>query len=111
MVKILFPLVSALCWINALVIAGDGVRAGPGMVLTISLVVASIYALLGLIGFFVGRHLVRLSTARVDDRAAAGALRGLRLWLGIGAAGLGLVMLLSLTALAQRLGEGVHVFG
>lgn len=111
MVRILFPLVSALCWANALIVAGDGVRAGPGKVLAISLVVASIYALLGLIGFFVGRHMTRLSAAISGDSPAAAALRGLRVWLTIGAAGLGLVMVLSLTALAQRLGEGSHVFG
>jgi membrane protein YdbS with pleckstrin-like domain len=107
--RTIFLLVAALCWINALIIAANGaVMGGNSAVLLISLAVASIYALIGLLIFFTQLYLLR---ARRQARDADVPLRQLTLCLMVGAVGLGLVMLLSLLAITERIGEGMAIFG
>ncbi|MGH6614959.1 hypothetical protein [Sphingomonas sp.] len=107
--RTIFLLVAALCWINALIIAANGVvMGGNSAVLLISLAVASIYALIGLLIFFTQLYLLRV---RRQARDADVPLRRLTLCLMVGAVGLGLVMLLSLFAITERISEGMAIFG
>lgn len=107
--RMIFLLVAALCWANALIIAGNGAVMSDGSaVLLISLTVAMVYALIDTLTFFIQLYLMRVLN---QARDAAAPLRRLTLCLVLGTLSVGLVMLLSLSAIAQRIGEGVAIFG
>lgn len=105
--------VAALCALNALIILGNGLlvaRAGLGLVA--SMVVALIYGLTGAWTAIVAVHLrASLRMAEAANPATMHSLHRLARWLTVGAAALGLVMLLSLTALYSRIREGAAIFG
>jgi len=109
--RILFLLVAALCWMNAIIIAINGSTAGGGSALGVSLAVAIVYAAIGLLIFLVQRHLLRTLALVPAGEPASASLGRLAACLAAGAAALGLVMLMSLWAITQRMLEGYAIFG
>lgn len=110
--RILFLFVATLCWTNAIIIAANGMLAGNGgSVLAVSLSVALVYAAIGLLIFLVQRHLLRTLSLVSAQAPAFASLSRLAICLAVGATGLGLVMLISLWAIIQRMREGCFIFG
>lgn len=109
--RILFLLVAALCWANAAIIAVNGLMAGGGSVWGVSLVVAIVYAAIGLLIFLVQRHLFQALSLIPAGEPASASLGRLATCLAAGAAALGLVMLMSLWAITQRMLGGYAIFG
>ena len=106
-------LAAALCWLNAVIIAGNGVlKATQTQALTVSLVVALVYALIGWLQFKMQQHLFRLWELPAPEGARRhAALRGLTFFSALFSAGIVLVMLLSLSAVSSRMREGYAIFG
>lgn len=109
--RILFLLVAALCWTHAIVIAVNGWMAGDGSALGVSLVVAIVYAAIGVLIFLIQRHLFQALSLIPAGEPASVSLGRLTACLAAGAATLGLVMLISLWAITQRMLEGYAIFG
>lgn len=104
-------LAAALCWLNAAVIASNGLLVASGtQAMAVSLVVALAYALVGWLQFKMQQHLFRLWAAP-GDHAHHTALRSLTFFNGLFSAGILWVMLLSLSAVSSRIMEGYAVFG
>ena len=106
-------LAAALCGLNAVIIAGNGVlMATQTQALTVSLVVALVYALIGWLQFKMQQHLFRLWELPAPEGARQhAALRGLTFFSALFSAGIVLVMLLSLSAVLSRMREGYAIFG
>ena len=106
-------LAAALCWLNAVIIAGNGVlMATQTQALTVSLVVALVYALIGWLQFKMQQHLFRLGDLSAPEGARRhAALRGLTFFSALFSAGIVLVMLVSLSAVLSRMREGYAIFG
>ena len=106
-------LAAALCWLNAVIIAGNGVlMATQTQALTVSLVVALVYALIGWLQFKIQQHLFRLwDLPAPEDARRHAALRGLTFFSALFSAGIVLVMLVSLSAVLSRMREGYAIFG
>lgn len=105
-------LAAALCWLNAAIIAGNGVLvATQTQAITISWVVALVYALIGGVQFKMQQHLFRLWALPAPEGAQLAALRGLTFFSALFSAGIVLLMLLSLSAVLSRIREGHAIFG
>lgn len=106
-------LAAALCWLNAVIIAGNGVLvATQTQAITVSLVVALVYALIGGVQFKMQQHLFRLwALPAPEDARQHAALRGLTFFSALFSAGIVLLMLLSLSAVLSRIREGHAIFG
>lgn len=110
--RILFLFVATLCWTNASIIAVNGLVAdGDSSVVGVSLGVALIYAAIGLLIFLVQRHLLQALCLIPTGEPASTSLGRLAACLAVGAVALGLVMLMSLWAITQRMLEGYAIFG
>jgi Ca2+/H+ antiporter len=104
-------LAAALCWLNAAIIAGNGMLvATQTQAITVSVVVALVYALIGWVQFKMQQHLFRLR-ALPEEAQQHAALRGLTFFSALFSAGIVLVMLLSLSAIFSRMREGYAIFG
>lgn len=106
-------LAAALCWLNAAMIATDGLLVATGsQAITVSMVVALLYALIGFVQFKMQHHLFRLWAAAAPGGAQHhAALRSLTFFNALFSAGMALVMLLSLSAVMSRIMEGYAIFG
>ncbi|WP_159915859.1 hypothetical protein [Pantoea sp. 18069] len=106
-------LAAALCWLNAAIIATNGVFVATGsQAITVSVVVALLYALIGFVQFKMQHHLFRLWAAPAPgDEGHPAALRSLTFFSALFSAGIVLVMLLSLSAVLSRITEGYAIFG
>ncbi len=106
-------LAAALCWLNAVIIAGNGVLvATQTQAITVSVVVALVYALIGGVQFKMQQHLFRLwALPTPEDARQHAALRGLTFFSALFSAGIVLLMLLSLSAVLSRMREGHAIFG
>lgn len=106
-------LAAALCWLNAAIIASNGLRVATGsQAITVSLVVALLYALVGALQFKMQHHLFRLwALVALAGKEQHAALRSLTFFNAVFSAGIVLVMLLSLSAVSSRIMEGYAIFG
>lgn len=106
-------LAAALCWLNAAIIAGNGMLvATQTQAITVSVVVALVYALIGWVQFKMQQHLFRLRALPAPEEAQQhAALRGLTFFSALFSAGIVLAMLLSLSAIFSRMREGYAIFG
>ena len=103
-------LAAALAWLNAAIIAFDGAFvASTRQAIAVSLIVATLYALLGFLQFKMQQHLFRLWAA--SEPCAHPSLFSLTVYNGLLSGGVVLVMLLSLSAVISRLREGFAIFG
>ena len=103
-------LAAALAWLNAAIIAIDGAFvASTRQAIAVSLIVATLYALLGFLQFKMQQHLFRLWAASAP--CAHPSLFSLTVYNGLLSSGVVLVMLLSLSAVISRLREGFAIFG
>ena len=114
-VATVFALTAGLLFTNAALLIFDLViRPADGFRLAVTLIVAALYAAPGVLISAIGLTLNALLSSCdnvADPNRRHRLLARLAILLSIGAASLALILVISITGILQRMGEGVGVFG
>ena len=103
---------AVLALADAVLIMGSNIFESGGRAMGVSIVVASLLALVSGLVLGIEKHLRRsLRASEGQGGALADALAGLTKCLVLAGAGVGLILLLLLAMIVQRMSEGYAVFG
>lgn len=112
--KPIFLSTVGLSWLNAMLVLREGMTAASTHALVVSIIVGTLFFLLGLLFFLIQHYLFRTmaEVRQTNGGARLGRpLAGLRNCLVASAIGLSLFMLICLTAIFSRFQEGYALFG